>query len=67
MKAINEYHRGDKRSDDQACIGKRPELTTGTHGDEPVAVYPALGEVVQQVVDHLRRNGGKLPARTNGR
>jgi hypothetical protein len=67
MVAFNEYYQADDASDDQVFIAKCPDLETGTNGDEPVTVYPALGEVVQQAIDHLRRNGGKLPARKNGR
>jgi hypothetical protein len=66
MKPIDEYHRWVQWSDeDQVYIGKCPDLITGIHGDDPVRVYQELGDVVQEVIDHLQSTGGQLPpART---
>jgi predicted RNase H-like HicB family nuclease len=63
MRPIDRYHRWVEWSDeDQVYIGKCPDLITGIHGDDPVKVYEELGEVVQDVIDHLQREARELPA-----
>jgi len=63
MKPIDEYHRWVEWSDeDKVYIGKCPDLITGIHGDDPVAVYRELGEVVQEVIDHFQQTGRTLTA-----
>jgi predicted RNase H-like HicB family nuclease len=63
MKPIDVYHRWVEWSDeDQVYIGKCPDLITGIHGDDPIQVYKELGEVVQEVIDHLQHTGRELPA-----
>jgi predicted RNase H-like HicB family nuclease len=63
VKAIDANHRRVEWSDeDQAYIGKCPDLNTGVHGDDPVEVHRDLGEVVQEVIDHFQSTGRVLPA-----
>ncbi len=63
MKPIDEYHRWVEWSDeDQIYIGKCPDLITGIHGDDPVAVYSELNEIVQEVIDEFKRTGRELPS-----
>jgi hypothetical protein len=63
LKPIDEYLRWVEWSQaDQVYIGKCPDLITGIHGDDPVQVYRELGEVVQDVIDHLQQIGKPLPA-----
>jgi len=51
--------------EDQIHVGKRPDLITGIHGDDPVEVHKELGEVVQEVIDRFQQTGRPLPpART---
>ena len=65
MKPRDRYHRWVEWSeDDQAYIGKCPDLITGIHGDDPVEVYRELGEVLDEVIEHFAKTGRKLPAPT---
>lgn len=62
MKSIDMYHRWVEWSDeDQVYIGRCPDLITGIHGDDPVQVYKALVDVVQEVIDHFEESGRPLP------
>ena len=63
MKTIDRYHRWVEWSEeDQVYIGRFPDLITGIHGDDPVQVYKELGEVVQEVIQHIQQAGRSLPA-----
>jgi len=63
MKQEDQYHKWVEWSDDdQAYIGKCPDLITGIHGDDPRTVYAELCEVVEEVIDHFRSEGRVLPA-----
>ena len=62
MKPADAYHKWVEWSDDdQAYVGKCPDLITGIHGDNPVQVFEELGEVVQQVIDYFQETGRPLP------
>jgi hypothetical protein len=62
MKDFDKYHKWVEWSDeDQVYIGKCPDLITGIHGDDPVALYGELCEVVQDVVNHFKSDGRVLP------
>ncbi len=62
MKPIDQYHKWVEWSDeDQAYIGKCPDLITGIHGDDPVQVFQDLCEVLDDVIEHLRKSGHALP------
>lgn len=65
MKVVDSYHKWVEWSEeDQAYIGKCPDLITGIHGDDPVQVYRELGEVLEEVIDHFQKSGRDLPAPT---
>ncbi len=62
MKATDRYHKWVEWSEeDQVYLGKCPDWITGIHGDDPVQVYRELGEVLEEVIDHLRATGQSLP------
>jgi predicted RNase H-like HicB family nuclease len=62
MKSADRYHKWVEWSDDdQAYLGKCPDLITGIHGDDPRLVYADLCEVVADVVEHLQSLGRPLP------
>lgn len=62
MKDLDKYHKWVEWSEeDQVYIGKCPDLITGIHGDDPVALYGELCEVVQDVVSHFKTEGRSLP------
>jgi len=51
MKPSDRYHKWVEWSDeDQAYLGKCPDLITGIHGADPKRVYADLCEVVEDVV-----------------
>jgi hypothetical protein len=63
MMAIDECYRGVEGGEsDHVCIGGSSDLATSTRSEDPLDVYPKLGEVVQEVLEHFRRTGGKMPA-----
>jgi predicted RNase H-like HicB family nuclease len=63
MKASDRYHKWVEWSEeDQAYIGKCPDLITGIHGDDPKEVYAELCEVIEEVVAHFDAEGRMLPA-----
>jgi hypothetical protein len=66
VKTSDRYHKWVEWSDvDQVYIGRCPDLITGIHGDDPVHLYAALNEVVDDVVRHFETEGRVLPpART---
>lgn len=63
MKIIDRYHKWVEWSDeDQVYIGKCPDLITGIHGDDPVAVFDELCSVLEDVVRHFEETGKPLPS-----
>ena len=63
MKKIDQYHKWVEWSDeDQAYVGKCPDLITGIHGDDPVEVYRDLCQVLEDVIAHFESEGRALPA-----
>jgi hypothetical protein len=62
MKDFDKYHKWVEWSDeDQVYIGKCPDLITGIHGDDPIALYGELCDVVQDVVEHFKAEDRALP------
>ena len=62
MKDSDTYHKWIEWSaEDQAYIGKCPDLITGIHGDDPVKLYGELCEVVEDVIAHFKIEGRALP------
>jgi hypothetical protein len=62
MKTIDQYHKWVEWSEeDQAYIGKCPDLITGIHGDDPVRVFGDLCEVLEDVISHFQETGRALP------
>ena len=62
MKPSEPYHQWVEWSEeDQAYVGKCPDLITGIHGDEPVQLYAELREVVEEVIRHFQTEGRPLP------
>lgn len=62
MRDSDHYHKWIEWSDeDQAYIGKCPDLITGIHGDDPVKLYGELCEVVEDVIAHFKAEGRVLP------
>lgn len=63
MKTADRYLKWVEWSEeDQAYLGKCPDLITGIHGDDPVRVYAELCEVVEDVIKHFETTGKTLPA-----
>jgi predicted RNase H-like HicB family nuclease len=63
MKSSDQYYKWVEWSEeDQAYLGKCPDLITGIHGHDPVQLYAGLCEVAEQVVAHLESTGRSLPA-----
>ncbi len=62
MKETDKYHKWVEWSEeDQVYIGKCPDLITGIHGDDPMALYSELCEVVDDVVNHFKADNRPLP------
>lgn len=62
MKTVDQYHKWVEWSDeDQAYIGRCPDLITDIHGEDPVAVYRELCEVVEEVIEQYRQEARTLP------
>lgn len=65
MNEIEKYHKWVEWSDeDQVYLGKCPDLITGIHGDDPVALYGELLEVLSEVVTQFQQEGRLLPPPT---
>ena len=63
MKEIDRYHKWvEWDGADGVYVGKCPDLMTGIHGDDPVALYGELCEVLGEVIAHFRSEGRALPA-----
>lgn len=62
MKKSDHYHKWIEWSEeDQAYIGKCPDLITGIHGDDPVRLYSELCDVIEDVIRHFEAQGRPLP------
>lgn len=63
MKHEDEYHKWVEWSDeDQVYIGRCPDLFIGgCHGDDPVAVFAELCELVEEMVASYEQEGKPLP------
>ncbi len=62
MKSIDEYHRATERShEENSYVGKCGDQT-GIDGDDTDKLCPALGEVVQDVINYFQPRGRELPA-----
>ena len=62
MKEFDKYHKWVGWSEeDQVYIGRCPDLITGIHGDDPVALYGELCAVVEDVIRHFNAEGCPLP------
>ena len=65
MNKTDQYHKWVEWSEeDQVYIGQCPDLITGIHGDDPVQVYQALCQTVEEVILHLESIGRVLPQPT---
>lgn len=63
MKASDRYHKWVEWSeDDQAYLGKCPDLITGIHGNDPKEVYADLCEVIEDIITHFQSEGRPLPS-----
>ncbi len=62
MKAIDHYHKWVEWSEeDQVYVGKCPDLMTGIHGEDPIALYSELCATVDEIIVHFRETGRELP------
>ena len=62
MKISNQYHKWVEWSEeDDAYIGKCPDLITGIHGDDPLKVFNELCQVAEEVIEHFHSKGRPLP------
>lgn len=62
MKTADRYHKWVEWSEeDQAYLGKCPDLITGIHGDDPSRVFAELCDVVDGVIRHYADEGRPLP------
>ncbi len=62
MTQTDKYHKWVEWSEeDGAYLGKCPDLITGIHGDDPVALYRELCETVGEVILHFQSEGRPLP------
>ena len=62
MKLSDRYHKWVEWSEeDNAYIGKCPDLITGIHGSDPIQLYTELSEVIEEVIDYFQKDGRGLP------
>jgi hypothetical protein len=62
MRPSDQYHKWVEWSDeDQAYIGRCPDVITGIHGDDPTQLYAELCEVVDDVLQHFVAEGRVIP------
>lgn len=65
MKLNDRYHKWVEWSDeDKVYLGRCPDVITGIHGTDPIALYGELCEVVEEVLLELQASGHKLPKPT---
>ena len=58
MKVNNQHHKWiDWSEEDQVYIGIRPDLITGIHGDNPIQLYGELCKIIEDVIQHLVKEG----------
>jgi len=59
MKPIVDYcHRVQGSDEDRVGVGDCANVASGIHGDDPVRACPAIGDVVQEIIDYFRRTRG---------
>ena len=59
MKISDQYHKWVEWSaEDDAYIGKCPDLITGIHGDDPLKIFNELCQVAEEVI---RGPAGRSP------
>ncbi len=62
MKLTDQYHKWVEWSEeDQVYIGKCPDIITGIHGDDPVALYAELCNEISDVIEYFKSEGRPLP------
>lgn len=62
MKPIDRYHKWVQWSEeDEVYIGCCPDLISGIHGDDPVALCEQLCKTVQDVIDNYESKDRPLP------
>lgn len=65
MKKVDQYHKWVEWSDeDQAYIGRCPDLISGIHGEDAVQVFADLCATIEEVIDHFEEEGRPLPEPT---
>ena len=65
MKLSDRYHKWVEWSDeDQAYLGRCPDVITGIHGTDPITLYGELCEVVEEVLLELQASGRTPPKPT---
>jgi len=62
MKESDKYHKWIEWSEeDQVYVGRCPDLITGIHGEDPTILYGELCDVIEDVLEHFRRQGRPVP------
>lgn len=62
MKLSDRYHKWIEWSEeDNAYLGRCPDIITGIHGDDPIVLYQELCEVVEEVLVELQASKRDLP------
>nr|VFJ60548.1 MAG: hypothetical protein BECKDK2373B_GA0170837_109313 [Candidatus Kentron sp. DK] len=62
MKDSDRYHKWIEWSEeDHVYIGQCPDVITGIHGEDPIALYGELCNVVEEVLAHLKAQGRPAP------
>ena len=62
MKLSDRYHKWIEWSEeDNAYLGRCPDVITGIHGDDPIVLYQELCEVVEEVLAELQASERDLP------
>ena len=62
MRPSDRYHKWVEWSDeDNAYLGRCPDVITGIHGSDPIRLYQELCEVVDDVLGAFQASGRTLP------
>ena len=62
MRPSDGYHKWIEWSDeDNAYLGRYPDVITGIHGSDPIRLYQELCEVVDDVLASFQASGRALP------
>ena len=62
MKPNDHYHKWIEWSEeDGVYLGHCPDVITGIHGNDPIALYKDLCQVVDEVLTALQASGRALP------